>query len=193
MPDSLPPDSVGIVASKSMRFDQPLQLECGKSLPEYDIAYETYGELNPGGSNAILICHALSGDAHAAGIHDPHDKRVGWWDNMIGPGKVFDTNQFFVLCSNVLGSCKGSTGPNTINPATGKPYGSDFPLITIGDMVAAQKQLVDHLGIEDRLGMRFDILDQRLDEVLRLAAGGGDEDPIALADAGGAVDLRPAV
>ena len=114
------------------------------------MAYETYGEPNADRSNAILICHALSGDHHAAGYHDPHDRRTGWWDSMIGPGKAFDTRRFWVICSNIIGGCKGSTGPMSVNPATGRPYGLDFPVVTIGDMVEAQRRLVDHLGI-DRL------------------------------------------
>lgn len=110
------------------------------------IAYETYGRLNRDKSNAILVCHALSGDAHAAGRHDG-DKKPGWWDIAIGPGKAFDTGKYFVICSNIIGGCKGSTGPSSVNPATGKPYGLEFPVITIGDMVNVQKKLVDFLGI----------------------------------------------
>ena len=143
--------SIGRVEPRQYVFgsqETPLVLDSGRSLGPVELVYETYGAPNEGRTNAILICHALSGDAHAAGFHDPHDKRVGWWDNMIGPGKGFDTDRYWVICSNVIGGCKGSSGPNTINPATGKPFGSDFPLITIGDMVTAQKQLIDHLGIE---------------------------------------------
>lgn len=143
--------SVGLVTPQRHTFgspEAPLVLDSGRALGPVDLAYETYGEPNADRSNAILICHALSGDAHAAGIHDPHDKRVGWWDGMIGPGKAFDTTRYWVISVNVIGGCKGSTGPSSIDPGTDRPYGSDFPLITIGDMVAAQKRLVDSLGIE---------------------------------------------
>ena len=143
--------SVGLVDPQSYVFgsqEDPLVLDSGHTLGPVELIYETYGTPNEARTNAILICHALSGDAHAAGIHDPHDKRVGWWDVMIGPGKAFDTDRYWVICANVIGGCKGSSGPRTTNPATGRPYGSDFPLITIGDMVEAQKRLVEHLGIE---------------------------------------------
>ena len=143
--------SVGRVAPQRYVFaspEDPMILDSGRTLGPVELVYETYGQPDADRTNAILICHALSGDAHAAGIHDPHDKRLGWWDTMIGPGKAFDTERYWVICSNVIGGCKGSSGPNTINPATGKCYGSDFPLITIGDMVTAQKQLMDHLGIQ---------------------------------------------
>lgn len=122
-------------------------LESGAVLSPVTLAYETYGELNAARSNAILICHALSGSGHAAGYHDGAEK-PGWWDDCIGPGKAFDTNRFFVICSNVLGSCYGSTGPAERNPVTGQPYGLQFPVVTIGDMVRAQVKLIDHLGIE---------------------------------------------
>jgi homoserine O-acetyltransferase len=112
-----------------------------------EVVYETYGKPNADRSNAILICHALSADHHAAGYHTPHDRRTGWWDNMIGPGKGFDTNRYWVICANNIGGCKGTTGPADINPATGEPYGTDFPVVTIGDMVEVQKRLVDHLQI----------------------------------------------
>ncbi len=143
--------SVGRVEPRHIVFgsqNEPLVLDSGHTLGPVELVYETYGEPNAARSNAILICHALSGDAHAAGIHDPHDTRVGWWDSMIGPGKAFDTDRYWVICANVIGGCKGSTGPGSTNPETGQPFGSDFPLITIGDMVTAQKHLVDHLGIE---------------------------------------------
>ncbi|MGD8268061.1 MAG: homoserine O-acetyltransferase [Desulfobacterales bacterium] len=143
--------SVGLVDPQSYVFgslEDPLVLDSGRTLGPIELVYETYGTPNEARTNAILICHALSGDAHAAGIHNPHDKRVGWWDVMIGPGKAFDTERYWVICANVIGGCKGSSGPRATNPATGRPYGSDFPLITIGDMVAAQKRLVEHLGIE---------------------------------------------
>ena len=148
--------SVGRVKARHFVFGsqkEPLVLDSGRTLGPVEMVYETYGEPNAARSNAILICHALSGDAHAAGIHDPHDTRVGWWDSMIGPGKAFDTDRYWVICANVIGGCKGSTGPNSTNPETGQPFGSDFPLITIGDMVTAQKHLVDHLGIERLFGV----------------------------------------
>ncbi len=127
-----------------------LVLKSGVRLGPVTLAYETYGKLNADKSNAILIFHALTGDAHAAGWHKG-DKAPGWWDDMIGPGKAFDTDKYFVLCSNVLGGCKGSTGPSSINAATGKPYGLSFPVITIEDMVVAQKRLIDSLGIKQLL------------------------------------------
>lgn len=143
-------DSVGIVETKYFTFaeDSPMELECGRTLGPVTLAYETYGELSPAKDNAILIVHALSGDAHAAGYNSPDDKKPGWWDIMIGPGKPFDTNEYFIICSNILGGCKGSTGPSSINPETGKPFGLTFPMITIKDMVNAQKALVDYLGLE---------------------------------------------
>ena len=116
------------------------------------LAYETYGTLNSQRSNAVLVLHALSGDAHAAGL-SRGDAAVGWWDNLIGPEKGIDTDKYFVICSNVLGGCRGSTGPSSINPRTGKPYGADFPIVTIGDMVNAQRHLIDHLGIEKLLAV----------------------------------------
>lgn len=125
----------------------PMVLASGRTLGPVQIAYETYGEPDENCSNAILICHALSGDAHAAGYHDLHDRRTGWWDSMIGPGKAFDTRKYWVICSNVIGGCKGSTGPVTNDPESGAPYGTHFPIITIEDMVDAQKRLIDHLGI----------------------------------------------
>ncbi|HTY45425.1 MAG TPA: homoserine O-acetyltransferase [Patescibacteria group bacterium] len=144
---------LGIVKTQYFTFAHPphaLRLESGKSLGPITLAYEAYGQLNKDKSNAILILHALSGDAHAAGFHEG-DKDPGWWDNMIGPGKAFDTGKYFIICSNVIGGCKGSTGPSSVNPATGKPYALDFPIITIADMVNAQRYLVDHLGIEKLL------------------------------------------
>jgi homoserine O-acetyltransferase len=125
----------------------PLKLESGQSLPSVTLAYETYGKLNNKKSNAILICHALSGDAHAAFKHKGKEKSDGWWDNMVGPGKAIDTDRFFVICSNTIGSCLGSTGPSSIDPKTKKPYGLNFPIITISDMTQAQKALIYHLGI----------------------------------------------
>ena len=125
----------------------PLPLDCGLSLGPFAIAYQTYGTLNADRSNAILVCHALTGDQYLIGQHPVTGKR-GWWETMIGPGKALDTDRFFIVCANVLGGCMGSTGPRDINPATGKPWGLQFPVITIGDMVRAQARLIDHLGIE---------------------------------------------
>jgi homoserine O-acetyltransferase len=139
------------VQTQHVRFDS-LPLDCGATLSPVDVAYETYGELNRERTNAILILHALSGDAHAAGISQETGK-PGWWDNMIGPGKAFDTDKYFVICSNVLGGCRGTTGPSSINPATGCPYALSFPVITIGDMVRLQKMLIAHLGIERLLAV----------------------------------------
>ncbi|MFP5344693.1 MAG: homoserine O-acetyltransferase [Gammaproteobacteria bacterium] len=147
MPANLPADSVGLVTPRTLRFSEPLALDCGRTLDSYDLVYETYGELNAARSNALLICHALSGDHHAAGYHTPQDKKPGWWDSCIGPGKPFDTRRFFVVSLNNLGGCKGSTGPVSVNPATGKPYGPDFPIITVRDWVRSQKRLGDALGI----------------------------------------------
>ena len=133
--------------------EKPLELECGKKLGPIDVAYETYGELNEAGDNAILICHALSGDAHVAGLNSPDDRKPGWWDVMVGPSKGVDTNKYFVICSNFLGGCSGTTGPSSINPETQKPYGLDFPIITIADMVKVQKLLLDKLGIKKLLAV----------------------------------------
>jgi len=124
-----------------------LPLACGRELGPVTIAYETYGELAPDGDNAVLVCHALSGDAHAAGLH-AGAREPGWWDAMVGPGKAFDTGRYFVVCANVIGGCRGSTGPSSADPATGRPYGLSFPLVTIPDMVEAQRLLLDHLGVE---------------------------------------------
>lgn len=147
MPESIADDSVGIVETRNIHFADALTLECGKTLPEYDIAYETYGELNADASNAILICHALSGDQHAAGYHSMSDKKAGWWDSAIGPGKPIDTNHFFVVSINNLGGCKGSSGPNTINPATGKYWGPDFPIVTVKDWILCQYRFMLSLKI----------------------------------------------
>ncbi|MCK6579079.1 MAG: homoserine O-acetyltransferase [Anaerolineae bacterium] len=140
--------SVGVVKRQSAHFNKPLHLRCGRTLERYTLAYETYGTLNDDGSNAILICHALTGDSHVAGYYtdDPAEK-PGWWDEAVGPGKMFDTNRFFVICSNVIGGCQGSTGPSSRAP-DGKPYGRRFPAVTVQDMVRAQRQLLDHLGID---------------------------------------------
>lgn len=140
-------ESVGVVETKYYNLSEELELESGKRLKDVTIAYETYGTLNKQKSNAILVCHPLSGDAHAAGWHEG-DRKPGWWDNIIGPGKCLDTDRYFIICSNVIGGCHGSTGPSSINPETGKPYALKFPIITIKDMVKAQKKLIDHLGIK---------------------------------------------
>ena len=145
-------NSVGIVKTDHFHFASPpneLILENGEKLGPITIAYETYGKLNDQRSNAVLILHALTGDAHAAGFHEG-DEKPGWWDDMIGPCKAFNTNKYFIICSNVLGGCQGTTGPSSVNPKTGKPYGLDFPIISISDMVNVQKHLIDHLKI-DRL------------------------------------------
>lgn len=139
-------DSVGIVETQYYDIPEPIHLESGIILEDVTVSYETYGHLNKEKSNAILICHALTGDAHAAGWHEG-DKKPGWWEIVIGPGKALDTEKYFIICSNVLGGCKGTTGPSSINPKTGKEYGIDFPVITIRDMVKVQKELVDSLGI----------------------------------------------
>src|SRR6202047_1201238 len=138
-----------IVETQSVRFDS-ISLDNGATLAPVDVAYESYGELNEAKSNAILILHAFSGDAHAAGVSAETGK-PGWWDNMIGPGKAFDTDRYFIICSNVLGGCQGTTGPGSINPATGRAYALAFPVITIRDMVRLQKMLIDSLGIQKLL------------------------------------------
>jgi len=146
--------SVGIVETQYFTFAEPpnqLELVCGRRLGPITLAYEAYGGLNADKSNCIMILHALSGDAHVAGKNHPDDRKPGWWDNMVGPGRAFDTDRYFVLCSNVIGGCKGSTGPSSINPETDKPYALGFPMVTIADMVNAQKALVDHLGIKQIL------------------------------------------
>jgi homoserine O-acetyltransferase/O-succinyltransferase len=158
--------SVGTVETQFLDLPRPLRLDCGQELHPIRIAYETYGVLSPARDNVILVCHALSGDAHAAGfaktppVESTRDgfaaedrdgtrgKGLGWWDGMIGPGKAFDTNRFFVVSTNLLGGCRGTTGPSSINPATGRPYGSDFPVITVADMVRAERAFLDELGIE---------------------------------------------
>jgi homoserine O-acetyltransferase len=157
--------SVGTVDTQFLDLPEPLRLDCGRDLPQVRIAYETYGALAPNRDNVILVCHALSGDAHAAGYSrapaatstrdgfraDERDggsgRGLGWWDGMIGPGKAFDTDQFFVVSSNLLGGCRGTTGPSSTNPATGRPYGSDFPVITVADMVRAERALLNELGL----------------------------------------------
>ncbi len=148
--------SVGLVEKKFFTFAEPpdeLVLESGSKLGPITIAYETYGTLDADKSNVVLILHALSGDSHVAGYYSVDDPKPGWWDIMVGPGKGIDTNKYFVVCSNILGSCMGSTGPSSINPKTNKQYGLDFPVVTIGDMVVAQKALMDHLGIKKILSV----------------------------------------
>lgn len=147
-------EGVGLVETKYFNLPEKddFVLESGVKIKGLKIAYETYGELNYDKTNVILICHALSGDAHAAGYHKG-EKKPGWWDDMIGPGKAFDTDEYFVICSNIIGGCKGSSGPNSINPKTSKPYGLSFPIVSIKDMVKAQKELIDHLEIKELLSV----------------------------------------
>jgi len=140
-------NSVGIVAPQNAHFDTPLTLKSGAVLPTFDLAYETYGTLNHDKSNAVLICHALSGTHHVAGKYSENDKYPGWWDNLVGPNKPLDTNKFFVIGVNNLGGCHGSTGSASINPATGKPWGSAFPIVTVEDWVNSQARLLDFLGL----------------------------------------------
>jgi len=138
---------IGVVSPKSMHFSQALPLQSGASLADYTLVYETYGQLNADHSNAVLVCHALNASHHVAGYYEGQPKSLGWWDNMVGPGKALDTDRFFVIGVNNLGSCFGSTGPMHTNPATGKPYGADFPVVTVEDWVHAQARLADALGI----------------------------------------------
>lgn len=140
-------NSIGIVSAQRAVFDTPLVFRSGAVLPRYELVYETYGTLNAAKSNAILICHALSGHHHVAGYYAVDPKNIGWWDNMVGPGKPIDTDQFFVIGVNNLGGCHGSTGPSSLNPETGQPYGASFPLVTVEDWVASQARLADRLGI----------------------------------------------
>jgi len=166
VPSTLPAGSVGGVETRFLDLPAPLQLDCGRELGSVRVAYETYGVLSPQRDNAILVCHALSGDAHAAGFSstpaaagtrdgfaaESRDgsagKGLGWWDGMIGPGKAFDTDRFFVISTNLLGGCRGTTGPSSCDPATGKPYGSDFPVITVADLVRCERAFLDELGVE---------------------------------------------
>lgn len=140
-----------IVHTQQVTFDEELRLQSGATLRPFTLAYETYGTLNADRSNTILICHALSGDAHVAGRHSAHDRKPGWWDEAVGPGKAFDTDRYFILCSNVIGGCSGSTGPSSISPETGRPYGLSFPVVTVADMVEAQRWLLDALDIPSLL------------------------------------------
>lgn len=148
MSQSFPADSVGLVSPQTLHFDEALTLASGGTITAYDIAYETYGTLNEDHSNAVLICHALSSNHHVAGYHSPDDAKPGWWENVVGPGKVIDTNRFFVVGVNNLGGCHGSTGPSSTDPATGKPFGPSFPIVTVKDWVRSQVRLSDALGIE---------------------------------------------
>jgi homoserine O-acetyltransferase len=148
-------NSVGVVETRYFTFaghPKEMELESGEKLGPITLAYETYGKLNREKSNAILILHALSGDAHVAGFHEG-EAAPGWWDEMVGPGKAFDTDKYFIVCSNVVGGCRGSTGPSSDDPRTAKPYGLDFPIVTVGDMVNAQRHLMDHLGIDKLLSV----------------------------------------
>jgi homoserine O-acetyltransferase len=145
--DFPPADSVGIVQPQRIDIDAPLALDCGRTLKGFSLMVETYGRLDARASNAILVCHALSGDHHAAGYHGADDRKPGWWDNCIGPGKPIDTTRFFVVSLNNLGGCRGSTGPNSFNPETNRLWGPDFPLLTTRDWVRSQALLADHLGV----------------------------------------------
>ena len=140
--------SAGLVEPRHARYERPITLQCKATLPGFELVYETYGELNAARGNAVLICHALSGDHHAAGLHAPDDRKPGWWDSCIGPGKPIDTRKFFVVALNNLGGCSGSTGPLSIDPATGEPWGESFPAVTVKDWVRTQAMLADTLGIE---------------------------------------------
>jgi homoserine O-acetyltransferase len=142
------PSSVGAATARKAQVDQPIRLRGGAELPFFEIAYETYGTLNEARSNAVLVCHALNASHHVAGYYADAPDNIGWWDNLVGPGKPLDTRRFFVVGNNYIGSCFGSTGPASINPATGKPWGADFPVVTVEDWVEAQRRLADHLGIE---------------------------------------------
>ena len=148
MPAAIPADSVGLVDTHTFACSDAFVLQCGETLPGFELKYETYGTLNADRSNAILICHALSGNQHAAGYNSMEDAKPGWWDSCIGPGKPIDTDQFYVICLNNLGGCHGSTGPLTTNPATGEPYGPDFPTVVVRDWVNSQALLANHLGIK---------------------------------------------
>ncbi len=185
--------SVGIVTTEYATFHVELPLESGRLLGSpLTLAYETYGRLNPSRSNAILVTHAWTGDAHAAGRHTPDDRKPGWWDDMIGPGKVLDTERYFVICSNVIGSCGGSTGPTSTNPRTGRPYKLSFPVIMVRDMVRAQKLLIDHLGLDSLLtviggsmgamqALEWGVLYPHLVRSIVPIAGTGRTSPMAIA------------
>ena len=143
-----PSSSVGPVVAQKARFDAPIRLRSGAELPGFELAYEAYGELNAAKSNAVLVCHALNASHHVAGYYAGRENELGWWDNLVGPGKPLDTRRFFVIGVNNLGGCHGSTGPMSVNPSTGRPWGGDFPVVTVEDWVEAQARLADHLGIE---------------------------------------------
>ena len=145
---TIPDGSVGVVSPEFIRFDEPLHLVSGQTLSGYELAIETYGTLNADRSNAVLVCHALNASHHVAGISASNTKDIGWWDNMVGPGKALDTDRFFVIGVNNIGSCFGSTGPASINPDTGKPWGAAFPMLTVQDWVQAQARVADYLGIQ---------------------------------------------
>src|SRR5690349_11101526 len=142
------PESIGVVAPQKAQFDRPLSLRSGAVLDRYELSYETYGNLNASRTNAVLVCHALNASHHVAGVYADDPKNLGWWDNLVGPGKPLDTDKFFVIGVNNLGGCHGSTGPASINPSTGRPWGADFPVVTVEDWVESQARLADHLGIE---------------------------------------------
>jgi homoserine O-acetyltransferase/O-succinyltransferase len=145
----MPPEgSVGVVSPKLARFEDPIALKSGARLDAYELAYETYGTLNPARSNAVLVCHALNASHHVAGVYADDPENIGWWDNLIGPGKPVDTNRFFVVGVNNIGGCHGSTGPASINPSSGQPWGADFPVVTVEDWVEAQSRLATRLGID---------------------------------------------
>ena len=145
----MPPEgSVGVVRPKLAHFEEPLALKSGARLDAYELAYETYGALNAARSNAVLVCHALNASHHVAGVYADDPDNLGWWDNLIGPGKPVDTDRFFVVGVNNIGGCHGSTGPSTINPTTSKPWGADFPVVTVEDWVEAQSRLATRLGID---------------------------------------------
>ena len=145
---AVPPGSVGVVVPQRASFEQPLSLRSGAVIERYELAYETYGALNRSRSNAVLVCHALNASHHVAGVYADEPDNVGWWDNLVGPGKPLDTERFFVIGVNNLGGCHGSTGPASVNPATGHPWGARFPLVTVEDWVQTQARLADYLGIE---------------------------------------------
>ena len=153
--DALPaePGEVGLVAPVDYVSDEPFTFESGRTIPGFTLRYETYGRLNAAGDNAILVCHALSGDHHCAGFHSLSDRKVGWWNNIIGPGKALDTNRYFVLGCNVLGGCQGSTGPLSVDPETGQPYGINFPIVSIRDMVRTQERWLRAIGVTQLAGV----------------------------------------
>ena len=185
--------SVGIVTTQYATFDVELQLESGRLLDApLTLAYETYGTLNAHRSNAILVTHAWTGDAHAAGKNSPDDRKPGWWDDMIGPGKVLDTERYFIICSNVIGSCRGSTGPTSINPRTGRPYNLAFPVVMVRDMVRAQKLLIDRLELDSLLSviggsmgamqaLEWGVLFPEVPRSIIPIAGTGQTSPMAIA------------